>query len=107
MEVIMSPKDHSRKSIVARLVAFSFLGLILVGSLMHDQETKSAEQPKTSPITLVAYQTSDQLLIDASLANPQKKKLQGAMHLELIRAARAESVRVQVLSAFEKDVSQT
>jgi hypothetical protein len=103
----MSSKRPSHKSIATQLTVLSFLAIVCVSSLINSRETKSAEQPKTSLMTLVAYQTSDQLLIDASLANPQKKRLQGTMYLELIRASSAKLEKEQVLASFEKEVSQT
>jgi hypothetical protein len=53
----------------------------------------------------VAYQTSDQLLIDATLADPGKK-LQGTMHLELLMTPNEKSAKEQVLASFDKDISQ-
>src|SRR5262245_57558980 len=107
MEVLMSSKSSANKSLAARLMVLSLFAMVFMGSIMQNRQTISAEERKTSPITLLAYQTSDQLLVDASLANPGKKKLQGTMHLELVRTPKEKSASDQILASFEKDITQT
>jgi hypothetical protein len=49
---------------------------------------------------LVAFQTTDQLLIEVGLANPEKEKLRGTLHLELI------GPNDKILAEFDRDIEQ-
>jgi len=97
----MSDDDISRSSMIAKIAVISLFGLMVVVSFMNNPQTISAERPTASPITLIAYQTTDQLLIDVSLANPDKKKLQGTLRLELIGPNK------KILSEVDKDIEQS
>src|SRR5437763_15038398 len=98
---LMSSRNPSARPIIARIVVISLLSLAIVGAFMNNPQTISAERPTASTITLIAYQTTDQLLIDVNLANPDKKKLQGILRLELIGPTQ------RIMGEIDKDIEQT
>jgi hypothetical protein len=96
----MCNHNFSLRDVIARILVISLFGGAIVASMMNSQQTISAEKPSAPAISLVAFETTDQLLIDVSLANPGKKKLRGIMRLELIGS------KDKVLAEFEKDIDQ-
>jgi hypothetical protein len=77
-------------------VALTILGLVLLG-----QHTNQAGAAALSEKTVAGFQTTEKLIVTISLSNPQAKKLQGTLRLELL------GPKGQSLVEKKQDVNQT
>jgi 5-hydroxyisourate hydrolase-like protein (transthyretin family) len=96
----MTKIESPRWPTMARLGVISIFFLALVGAFMDALQSRPAEAAVLSPQALAGFQTTDKLLVNVSLSNPDEKALEGTLRVEMV----APSGRV--LADVEQDVRQ-
>src|SRR5437899_5064890 len=79
----MTKIEPSRWPAGARISVLAIISLSFVGLLVDTLRISSAEAQALSPQSLAGFQTTDKLLVNVTLSNPDEKELKGTLRLEM------------------------